>query len=52
MVVNGHLEPTNGGQGTSACLMLTSRDFTANLGLRREKQDTVQKSIRQARAGV
>ena len=52
MVVIGHLEPTDGGRGASACVWLTSRDFTANLGLRREKQDAVQKSVRQARAGV
>ena len=52
MVVIGHLELTNGGQRTSACLWLTNHDFTANLGLLREKQDAVQKRARQARAGA
>lgn len=52
MVVIGHLEPTNGGQRTSACLWLANHDFTANLGLRREKQDAVRKRARPARAGA
>lgn len=52
MVVIGHLELTDGGQGTSASLRLRGRDLTADLGLRREEQDVVQKGARQARAGA
>ena len=52
MVVIGHLELTNGGQGTSATLRFRGRDFTADPGLRREEQDAVPKGARQARAGA
>ena len=51
MVVIGHLELTEGGQGTSASLRLRGRDLTADPGLRREEQDAVLKGARQARAG-